>query len=150
MYKWSRQEFYNNNISYNNVITTISLDIFKTLAYLIMPEAYLKPCQHLWWWDILRSCHSQNSLFRHLQAYSGTFSNIQPCSGIVREIKAYWGIFSYCSGILRHIQIYSFRTLCNPCIYNHAIFRTLAHLEPEACLWNMKYVRWLGIFRALA
>ena len=36
--------------------------------------------------------NSQNSLFRHFQGYSGTFSNIQPCSGTLRDIKSYWGI----------------------------------------------------------
>ena len=34
-------------------------------------------------------------LFRHFHAYSGTFSNIQPCSSILRDIKA-----------LRHIETY--------------------------------------------
>ena len=36
--------------------------------------------------------------------------------------------------LLRHIEPDSdrFRTLCNRCIYNRVIFRTLTHLEPEA------------------
>ena len=36
--------------------------------------------------------------------------------------------------LLRDIELYSdiFKTLCNPYIYNLAIFRILAHLEPEA------------------
>ena len=35
---------------------------------------------------------------------------------------------------MRHIEPYSiiFRTLCNPYIYSHAIFRTLAYWEPQA------------------
>ena len=37
--------------------------------------------------------YSQKSFFRHFQAYSGIFSKIEPCSGILRDIKAYSGIF---------------------------------------------------------
>ena len=33
--------------------------------------------------------HSQSSLFRYFQAYSGSCSNIQPCTGLLRNIKAY-------------------------------------------------------------
>ena len=51
------------------------------------------------------------------------------------------GIFITLSNIytmLRHIKspgiLDIFRTLYNPCIYNHAIFRTLAHLESKASL----------------
>ena len=46
----------------------------------LMPESYSKPCQIS---KMIK--HIENpgivSLFRHFQAYSGTFSNIQPCSG---------------------------------------------------------------------
>ena len=35
------------------------------------------------------SWHSQNSLFRSFQAYSGLFSNIKPCSDTMKEIKTY-------------------------------------------------------------
>ena len=43
--------------------------------------------------------------------------------------------------LLRYIEPYLdiLRTLCNPCMYKHAIFRTLAYLEPEAsatCILN--------------
>ena len=31
--------------------------------------------------------HSQNSLLSHFQAFSGTFSNMQPYSGILSDIK---------------------------------------------------------------
>ena len=73
---------------------------------------------------------------------------------------------------MRHTIPYSdiFRTLCNPCIYNHAIFRTLTHLEPaassKACqkCKMIRYIqspsiartlfklfqRYLGIFRDIA
>ena len=35
------------------------------------------------------SRHSQNSLFRHLLTYSATFSNIQPCAAILRNIMTW-------------------------------------------------------------
>ena len=47
--------------------------------------------------------HIQKILFRQFQAYSGTFSNIQPCSGILRDIvKAYSGIIEAYGAINRH------------------------------------------------
>ena len=65
-----------------------------------MPEAYAKPCQifkmmkHTENPDIVRTVHSiQLTIFKHFQAYLGTFNNIQPRSGIVRDIKACCGIF---------------------------------------------------------
>ena len=73
----------------------------------------------------------RTSIFRYFQAYSETFINIQPCSGILRDIKAYSDIFRhYWGNIEPHSDI--FRTLCNPYIYNGVIFGTLTHLEPEA------------------
>ena len=54
---------------------------------------HLKPCQiYKMMRHIENPGNSQNSLFRHFQGYSGTFSNIQPCSGTLRDIKSYWGI----------------------------------------------------------
>ena len=38
------------------------------------------------------SWHSQNSLFSHILAYSGAFSNTKP---VVWDIKACWGIWVY-------------------------------------------------------
>ena len=67
-----------------------------------MPEAYAKPCQisrmirHTENPDIVRTVHSiQFTVFKQFQVYLGTFNNIQPCSGIVRDIKA-------CCGTFRH------------------------------------------------
>ena len=68
----------------------------------------------------------QNSLLSHSLAYSETVSNIQSCSGILRDIKAYLSIFKHYWGIIKNIRTLSL------CIYNRAIFRTLAFLEPEA------------------
>ena len=64
MYKWSRQELWNNNISYNNknIIITIS-------RYIENPGIVRTVCS-----------------VAHFQAYLGTFSNIQPCSGILLNI----------------------------------------------------------------
>ena len=58
---------------------------------------------------------------------------------------------------MRHIEPYSFtvRTLCNPCIYNRAIFRTLVHLEPQtsskACRTRkmIRHMQNLGIIRTV-
>ena len=63
-----------------------------------------------------------------IEAYSGTFRNIQPCSSISRQIKA------FIQALMRHTEQFLdlFRTLCNPCIYNRTIFRTLAYLEIKA------------------
>ena len=61
------------------------------------------------------------------KVYSGIFhlaifSHVQT----LRHIETYSGI--------QHIEQYSeiFRTLCNPCIWKRAMFRTVTHLEPVA------------------
>ena len=96
--------------------------IFRTRVYLI-PEAYSK-C-----WQIskmMRHIENPGISEQFIQAFSGilgTFSNIQPLSGILSDIKAYSDVIEPYSDI--------FRTLCNPCIYNRPIFRTLSHVEPE-------------------
>ena len=61
----------------------------------------------------------------------GTLSNIQPCSGILRDIKY---ILRHKQVLLSLIEPYSdiFRTPCYPCIHSHVIFRTLEHLECKA------------------
>ena len=82
MYKSSRQEFYDNN----NVITTISRHIENP--------------------GIVRTVYSH--IF---QAYSGKFRNIQPCSDILRGIKAYSGI----------LEAYGCETLAH---------RTMSYSEP--------------------
>ena len=90
----------------SNIITLVATimllqlycGIFRTLVYL-MPEAYSKPCKvskmmkHTENPGIVRTAYSD--IFRHIQAHSGTFSNIQPCSGILRDFKAYLDIFRH-------------------------------------------------------
>ena len=71
-----------------------------------------------------------HSLFKHFQGYSGTFSTVEPCSGILRDIKSFWGIFRHYQGILSHFQAYS-EFCVNLSIYNCSIFWTYAHLESE-------------------
>ena len=93
----------------------------------LMPETYSKPCQvsmiitHIENPGIARIC---SGIFRHIQGHSVILSHVQ----------AYWGILRHIQALLRHTELYSdiFRTPSNPCIYNHAVFRTLTHLEPEA------------------
>ena len=94
---------------------------FSNTRYYIYIAAFWEP------WN------SQNSLFEHFQTYSRIFNQIQPCSGILRNIRAYWGIFKHYWGIWSHNQEYS--ELCvtpDPCIYNRDISTTLAYLESEA------------------
>ena len=80
------------------------------------------------------------SIFRHIQGHLTIFSHVQ----------ANWETLRHIEALLRTIEPYSdiFRTLHNPCIYNRAILRTLAHLEPEASK-PVKYVRWSYIFKVL-
>ena len=93
----------------------------------LMPETYSKPCQvsmiitHIENPGIARIC---SGIFRHIQGHSVILSHVQ----------AYWGILRHIQALLRHTELYSdiFRTPSNPCIYNHVVFRTLTHLEPEA------------------
>ena len=73
-----------------------------------------------------------------IRAYSD-IRDIQQYSAMVGHIEGYLGIFipevyPEVNSLLRHVKQYSdiFRTLYNPCIYSRPIFRTAAHLEPEA------------------
>ena len=69
-----------------------------------------------------------------IRAYSD-IRDIQQYSAMVGHIEGYLGIFiPEVYSLLRHVKQYSdiFRTLYNPCIYSRPIFRTAAHLEPEA------------------
>ena len=52
-----------------------------------MPAAYSKPCQIS---KVMR--YSNNSLFKYVQASSGTFFNIQEFSGILNAVQIYSGI----------------------------------------------------------
>ena len=58
---------------------------------------------------------------------SKIFNNIQPCSGILKNIKTYLGIFE-----TMEPQPDIFGTLREPCIYIRAILRALVYLQPEA------------------
>ena len=76
-----------------------------------MPEAYSKLCQI-------------STMMRHIEN-----------PGIVRAVySGMFSLFRHIQALLRHTDppLDRYRILCNPCIYNRAIFRTLAHLEPEA------------------
>ena len=72
-------------------------------------------------------------------------ANIEFCSKFVEYalIEAYLGI-TYCS-IWSHNQ--TFGTLCNPCIYNNAIFRTQAYSEPWHSQDSLFTEAFLRIFR---
>ena len=50
-----------------------------------MPEAYSKPCQIS---KMMRHIENPDIAKKFSQAFSGTFSNIQPCSGKLMDIKA--------------------------------------------------------------
>ena len=62
-----------------------------------MPESYSKPCQlskmmrHIKNPGIFRTVYS--GIFRHIKAYSAVSSdvqaNIQTCSGVLKDIKAF-------------------------------------------------------------
>ena len=81
MYKLSRQELYN-NISYNNDVITTTL-------------------QHVEKNDIV------TTLFRNFQANSGTFSNIQPSSGKLRDMRdivEYSGITEVYGAMIRNMR----------------------------------------------
>ena len=95
-----------------------------------MPETYSK-AYHIskMMRHIENSCMSE----QFIQAFS---DNTQVHSAIFSYVHAYWGRqkVRHIQALLRHIESYSeiFKTLCNPCICNHAIFKTLTHLEPGA------------------
>ena len=103
----------------NNFIITLS-------RYIKNPGVFnawgiFKPCQiskmvgHIENSSIVRTIYS--GIFRGIQQHSTTFRNIKGHQGIVRHIQS----------LLRYIEPYPgiFKTLCNPCIQNRAIFRTL-------------------------
>ena len=100
-----------------------------------MLVAYSKPCQiskmirHVENLGIVRTVYL--AIFRQIQGHSTIFSHVQAYWGTSRYIQA---LLKHIQTLLRHIELYwdIFRTLYNPCIYNHAIFRILPHLEPDA------------------
>ena len=62
--------------------------------------------------------------------YSGIFWPIQGHLETFSHVQTYWGTLWHIEGYLGIIETYGaiikkFGTLCNPCIYNYAIFRTL-------------------------
>ena len=67
-----------------------------------------------------------SGIFRHIQRHSAIFSHVQAYQKTLRQIQA----------LLWNVEPYSdiFRTLCNLCIYNRIIFRTLAYLEAQPSL----------------
>ena len=133
----------------SNIIALITYNhgIFRTLSSLI-PEAYSKPCQ------IFKTMRDIENPDKLSTVYSSMFRHIHGHSAIFSHGQVYWGTLKHMVLIQmlpRYIELYSeiFRTLCNPCIYNRAIFRTLSrnlrHLQKP-----VKNVRWSSIFRALS
>ena len=53
-----------------------------------MAEAYSKLCEIS---KMMRYIENipHHSLFKHFQGYSGTFSTVEPSSGILRDIKSF-------------------------------------------------------------
>ena len=94
--------------------------MIRTMAYL-MPTTYSNPCQiskmmrHIEKPGLVRTVYS--NIVRHIQRYSVIFSHVQALWETLRHTEPYSGIF---------------RSLCSTCIYNHVIFRTLAHSRPKA------------------
>ena len=94
--------------------------MISTMAYL-MSTTYSKPCQiskmmrHIEKPGLVRTVYS--NILRHIQRYSAIFSHVQALWGTLRDTEPYSDIF---------------RSLCSPCMYNHVIFRTLAHSGPKA------------------
>ena len=100
--------------------------MIRTMAYL-MPTTYSNPCQiskmmrHIEKPGLVRTVYS--NIFRDIQRYSAIFSHFQAFWGTLRHTEAYSDIEAYWAIV---------RSLCSPCIYNHVIFRALAHSRPEA------------------
>ena len=104
---------------------------------------------------IFRTVYSDISLAyseQFIQTFPGIFRDFQKYSATFSVFKAYRGIFR-----CWYIEVYSviFRILCNPCIYNRIIFRTLAHLDPQAsskACGTRKMIRYIqspGIIRTV-
>ena len=98
-------------------------EIFRILTHL-MPETYSKSFQiskmmkHIENPAIVGTVYS--NIFRHIQGHS--------------DIQGHWGTLRHIEALLRHKVPYSvtFRTMCNPYIYNRTMFRILSHFEPKA------------------
>ena len=78
------------------------------------------------WHSLVTVCSGISGIFRDIQKYSAMF----------RDTEGHWSILRHIQALLRHMEPYSdiFGTLSKPCIYKRAIFRIMAHLEPEASL----------------
>ena len=91
MYKLSKKELF----SYNSNIIKPKLQHIQN-AHTFMLEAYSKPC-HIskMMRHIKRPCLATTVYLGIFEGYTGTFSKIQSCFGILREIKAYRGKFRH-------------------------------------------------------
>ena len=83
--------------------------------------------QHIENPGIVRTVYS--CIFRPIQSHSAIFSHVKAYWGTLRHTEAYLGIIEAYGAIIK-----IFGTLRDPCMYNCALFRTLAYLEAKASL----------------
>ena len=76
-----------------------------------------------------------SGIFKHIQGDSIIWNHVQEYWATLRYIEAYSGTIGEYGAIIRYVW-----TLRNPWIYNRAIFRTLAYLEPKNVV-----VQWLSL-----
>ena len=93
--------------------------------------------------------HSQNRLFKNFQTYLGTTTNIQSCSGILRDIKhneEYSGIIKVYGAIIRHIGNSALPLHIQLCqIQNHVLFRTRGVFKVCQTCKMIKHIQSPGI-----
>ena len=80
-------------------------------------------------------------MYSRIFIHSGTLKNIQPCLDILRDIKAYWGIFRRYLGVWSHNQTYSELCVTLACAtmpYSELwLIHNWRHLQKSA-----KHIRW--------
>ena len=78
-------------------------------------------------WELWYRHYSLFRRFQDIQGHATIFSHVHAYWWTLRHIEAYWEI-------IEAYEPYSdiSKTLCSPCIYIRAIFKTLACLEPDA------------------
>ena len=102
------------------------------------------------WWSIL-------TILAESKQFIQAFLGIQRRSAIFSHVQTYWRTLRHIQELLRPTEIYPdiSKSPCIPCIWNRAIFRTLAHLQPElspkVCqTWKMiRHIQSFGIVRTV-